>query len=444
MKHRLIIFLITLIIVLSTISISYSEKICPVDGEIFPDDYNFCTIHGVPLEYRPPPTERKPVAPKQSVQKIYIFYDGGKKKVMEFKGFNTDCNGYGNEGIKYTEKGITIKIPWDDVKHILPVYSKAYLNNGHSIESDAFKPENCSKAYTSEIVEKKVIIAGYEKTKKIETKIMLYNIEVIAFSEKNLNEGRMYLDNVEKAKSLKIKYKKKAGELAGEMVFVKGGCFQMGDIFGDGESDEKPVHETCVDDFYIGQYEVTQWQWEKVMGNNPSRFKGGDNYPVDSVSWDDVQEFIQRLNQISSMGYRLPTEAEWEYACRNGGKNVKFPWGQDNPVCLKDSKKGAKFDDNGICDGTGPEPVGSYGQNALGLYDMSGNVWEWVQDVYSKTYMSHSQDNPAYTESTSLRVERGGSWVSEWRHQRCAARDYYLPADGSSVLGFRIVMDEQN
>ena len=115
-----------------------------------------------------------------------------------------------------------------------------------------------------------------------------------------------------------------------EFVFVKGGCYQMGDTFGDGYSDEKPVHEVCVDDFYIGKYEVTQAQWEKVMGNNPSYFKNCDNCPVEQVSWNDIQEFINRLNsKAGGNKYRLPTEAEWEYAARSGEKREKYSGGDD-------------------------------------------------------------------------------------------------------------------
>jgi formylglycine-generating enzyme required for sulfatase activity len=110
-----------------------------------------------------------------------------------------------------------------------------------------------------------------------------------------------------------------------QMVFVQGGCYQMGDTFGDGESDEKPVHKVCVHDFYMGKYEVTQGQWKAVMGNNPSNFSNcGDNCPVEQVSWADVQQFIQRLNSRSGKNYRLPTEAEWEYAARSGGKSEKW------------------------------------------------------------------------------------------------------------------------
>lgn len=109
-----------------------------------------------------------------------------------------------------------------------------------------------------------------------------------------------------------------------EFVFVAGGCYPMGDNFGNGNADEEPVHETCVSDFYIGAYEVTQGQWEKVMGNNPSRFGKGRKYPVEYLSWYEVQEFIRKLNKKTGMNYRLPTEAEWEYAARSRGKKEKW------------------------------------------------------------------------------------------------------------------------
>ena len=108
------------------------------------------------------------------------------------------------------------------------------------------------------------------------------------------------------------------------IVFVKGGCFEMGDTFGDGGIDEKPAHQVCLDDFYMGKFVVTQEQWEAVMGNNPSQFKKGGKYPVENVSWDDAREFTRRLSGLTGLKWRLPTEAEWEYAARSGGKREKF------------------------------------------------------------------------------------------------------------------------
>jgi formylglycine-generating enzyme required for sulfatase activity len=103
----------------------------------------------------------------------------------------------------------------------------------------------------------------------------------------------------------------------------------MGDTFGEGDNDEKPVHKVCLDDYYLGKYEVTQGQWQRIMGNNPARFKNGDNYPVEQVCWNDVQKFIKQLNSQTDGKYRLPTEAEWEFACREGGKKIRFGNGKD-------------------------------------------------------------------------------------------------------------------
>ncbi len=223
-----------------------------------------------------------------------------------------------------------------------------------------------------------------------------------------------------------------------EFVWVPGGCYEMGcgswtsSCYGD----EKPVHEVCVDGFWMGRYEVTQGQWKKVMGNNPSYFKKGDNYPVEKVSWNDAQKFIEKLNAHYGGKYtfRLPTEAEWEYACRSGGKKIKYPWGNElgrnNANC---DGCGSRWDDESTA------PVGSFTPNSLGLYDMSGNVWEWVEDVYSKhAYGQHSRRNPIYTGSGSDRVLRGGSWGSNPRCVRCAHRGVISPGNRYNDLGFRL------
>ncbi len=177
-----------------------------------------------------------------------------------------------------------------------------------------------------------------------------------------------------------------------EFVAVNGGCFQMGDNFGDGMADrEKPVHEVCVSDFVIGKYEVTQGQWRKLMGSNPSKFNScGDNCPVEQVSWNDVQQFIQRLNSQSGRNFRLPTEAEWEFAARSGGKHEKYSGG-DNVDAV------AWYGDNS---GKMTHPVGQKQANGLGLYDMSGNVWEWVSDWYGN-YPIGSQQNSQGTSVNS-------------------------------------------
>lgn len=184
-----------------------------------------------------------------------------------------------------------------------------------------------------------------------------------------------------------------------EFVIVKRGCYEMGDTFGDGEKDERPAHTVCVDDFYIGKYEVTQGQWGMLMRNNPSRFKKGDNYPVEMVSWYDVQGFIQSLYQKTGKRYRLPTEAEWEYAARSGGKREKYAgasrkselgeyaWYNENSrekTLLFWKKKPRRR-----------HPVGQKKPNGLGLYDMTGNVSEWCSDWYGVRYYSHSPKHNA-------------------------------------------------
>ena len=214
-----------------------------------------------------------------------------------------------------------------------------------------------------------------------------------------------------------------------EFIFVKGGCFQMGDIFGDGESDEKPVHEVCIDDLYMGKYEVTQKEWNTIMGNNPSNFKNCDNCPVEQVSWNDIQEYINKLNQKTRKKYRLPTEAEWEYSARSGGKNEKYAGSNDvDSVAWYDSNSGTKT-----------HPVGQKQPNGLGIYDMSGNVLEWVQDWYDSGYYKNSpKNNPKGADSGQYRLLRGASWDSEPQHLQASHRDWTVPSSRSSSFGFRL------
>jgi len=215
------------------------------------------------------------------------------------------------------------------------------------------------------------------------------------------------------------------------VVFVKGGCFPMGDTFGDGGSDEKPVHEVCVSDFSLGKYEVTQAQWKSVMGSNPSKFKqcGGD-CPVENVSWNDVQTFIGKLNTQTGKSYRLPTEAEWEYAARSGGKNEKYAGG-------KDLDSIAWYGDNSSKQ---THPVGQKQPNGIGLYDMSGNVWEWCQDWYDESYYESSpKDNPQGASNSEDRVLRGSSWDGNAATSRVSNRHRYDPFIGHNIFGFRLV-----
>lgn len=203
-----------------------------------------------------------------------------------------------------------------------------------------------------------------------------------------------------------------------EFVLVKGGCFVMGDLFGDGEDDEKTEHEVCVDDFYMGKYEVTQDQYRKITGNNPSKLKRG-KLPVENMSWNDAQNFIHKLNKINGQNYRLPTEAEWEYAARSGGKPEKWA-GTNNK---------SELEHYAWYGGNKTHTVGQKEPNGLGLFDMSGNVWEWCSDWYDKNYYSLSpHNNPHGPSKGSGRVIRGGSASSSAWNVRTADRFGYGPS----------------
>ena len=219
-----------------------------------------------------------------------------------------------------------------------------------------------------------------------------------------------------------------------EFVFIHGGCFEMGDSFGDGNTDEKPVHEVCVSDFYLGKYAVTQGQWRAVMGNNPSYLdECGNDCPVESISWNDAQEFILKLTQRAGKRFRLPTEAEWEYAARNGGKREK--WAGTS----KESELGeyAWYSNNS---GSKTHPVGQKRANGLGLHDMSGNVWEWCQDWYGWDYYQGSANNPQGPSSGDRRVLRGGSWLTGAKNVRTALRTGLDPRVGFANYGLRLVL----
>ena len=217
------------------------------------------------------------------------------------------------------------------------------------------------------------------------------------------------------------------------MIKVQGGTFTMGataEQGSDAESDEKPTHQVTLSDYMIGETEVTQELWKAVMGSNPSNFSG-TNLPVEGVSWDDCQTFIKKLNQLTGKNFRLPTEAEWEYAARGGQKSKGYKYAGSN--ALSDV---AWYWDNSS---SKTHPVKQKQANELGLYDMSGNVWEWCQDWYGN-YGSAAQTNPTGPSSGSYRVIRGGSWSDSASSCRVAYRNIYSPGIRISYLGFRVVL----
>ena len=218
-----------------------------------------------------------------------------------------------------------------------------------------------------------------------------------------------------------------------EMVYVEGGSFDMGATSEQGSDawdSEYPVHSVTLSGYYIGKCEVTQELWEAVMGSNPSYFKGAQN-PVEQVSWNGCQEFISRLNSLTGRTFRLPTEAEWEYAARGGNQSLHYKYsGSDNignvAWCNGNS-------------GSSTHAVGTKSPNELGIYDMSGNVWEWCSDWYGG-YSAGAQTNPQGPSSGSYRVLRGGSWNGSARSCRVSYRGSTDPGNSNSLYGLRLVL----
>ena len=218
-----------------------------------------------------------------------------------------------------------------------------------------------------------------------------------------------------------------------EMVEVRGGTFRMGatsEQGSDADSDEKPVHSVTLNSYYIGKTEVTQALWKAVMGSNPCHFRG-DNRPVECVSWNDCQEFIRKLNALTGQNFRLPTEAEWEFACRGGNNSRGYKYSGSNNL-------GSVAWYNGNS-GNKTHPVGTKAPNELGIYDMSGNVWEWCADWYGD-YSSGAQTNPTGPYGGSSRVDRGGSWCFSVGYCRSSHRDYFNPTIRNINLGLRLAL----
>lgn len=220
-----------------------------------------------------------------------------------------------------------------------------------------------------------------------------------------------------------------------EMVKVEAGSFNMGatpEMQAPYEV-EKPVHRvTLTNNYYIGKYEVTQALWQAVMGSNPSYFKG-DDLPVEQVSWNDCQDFISKLNAMTGKRFRLPSEAEWEYAARGGKKSRGYQYSGSNTlgdVAWYEGNSGSKT-----------HAVGTKQPNELGIYDMTGNVYEWCQDWYG-SYSSSPQTNPIGAVSGSSRVDRGGSWFFTAKHCRSSYRFNLTPGYRLNFLGLRLVLSE--
>ncbi|UCD35147.1 MAG: formylglycine-generating enzyme family protein [Nitrospiraceae bacterium] len=259
------------------------------------------------------------------------------------------------------------------------------------------------------------------------------------------------------------------------MAPVRGGCFQMGDIFRDVPSSEKPVHEVCVDDFYLSKYEVTLGQFREFVNETGYRteaeaqdgchswvgdgfeekvkdhswqktgFPQGEDEPVVCVSWNDVNAYITWLNGKTGKKYRLPTEAEWEYSARSRGKAYQYSWGEGEPAGnVADESAQRELGNLKIWEGYNDghsytAPVGSYRPNVLGIHDLSGNVYEWVQDWQEDDYYARSpKENPRGPAQGTYKLMRGGAWDLQPDTARTTSRYWNIPGARAVCIGFRL------
>ncbi|HDH04252.1 MAG TPA: formylglycine-generating enzyme family protein [Nitrospirae bacterium] len=269
-------------------------------------------------------------------------------------------------------------------------------------------------------------------------------------------------------------------DMSKDMVLVKGGCFRMGDIFSDAPSGEEPVHEVCVDDFYMGKYEVTVGEFRRFVTESgymteaeqqdgchgwvdegaklqkmdidwsDTGFPQTDNDPVVCITWNDAHEYVQWLNKKQGRNYRLPTEAEWEYAARSRGKEYQYSWGNKEPsgniplgnIADESAKKELPRLNirQGYRDGYAyTAPVGSFRPNELGIYDMSGNAYEWLADWQEDNYYANSpRRNPEGPDKGKYRVLRGGAWDLVSETARTTRRHWNIPGARAVCMGFRL------
>lgn len=238
-----------------------------------------------------------------------------------------------------------------------------------------------------------------------------------------------------------------------EFVLVEGGCFAMGDSVGEGDPNERPVHEVCLSDFYVGQYEVTNAQFDQFRPGHDSGTSEGasldqPDLPVVNVSWEDAVAFSKWLSEKSGQLYVLPTEAQWEYAARGGSQMSRF-WGNDpNEACqyanvadMTAKEHWAKWTTFQCDDGyAAAAPVGSFQPNSYGLYDILGNAWEWCQDTYNaEAYGRLPKNDPVFGGAGEYRVMRGGGWSNGPLGIRSSHRVGLSPGFGHHALGFRLV-----
>ncbi len=292
------------------------------------------------------------------------------------------------------------------------------IGEGDSLLSGKKYSESINKYEQAQIYEKKY--TGTEYSKEFDKRAS----SKISEAKARLEKERKEREGIYEVNGVTFK-----------MIAVEGGTFKMGatsEQGSDAYSDKRPVHSVTLSDYYIGETEVTQELWDAVMGTNPSRFKGSKR-PVESVSWNDCQEFITKLNNLTGKNFRLPTEAEWEYAARGGSKSKGYKYSGSNTignVAWYEGNSGNKTHD-----------VKTKQANELGIYDMSGNVWEWCQD-WKGDDSSSSQTNPTGPTSGSYRVYRGGSWYNNAEFCRVSYRNGINPVNTFNLLGLRLSLSQ--
>ena len=311
-------------------------------------------------------------------------------------------------------------------QHSFVVFCDGYESEEGTVKLKASAPSNLQITLTKETIEESSVNETSQRSQK----------RVNQQAEVNLSQPTItnQVTSSVASNSNTISISVKDG-VSIDMVKVEAGTFMMGATseMKDPDIDEKPVHQvTLTNDYYMGKYEVTQALWEAVMGSNPSKYKG-DNLPVEMVSWNDCQEFISKLNSMTGRKFRLPTEAEWEYAARGGKKSRSYQYSGSSNI-----SDVAWYDEN--C-GSTTRAVGTKRPNELGIYDMSGNVWEWCHDWYS-SYSSLSQMNPIGAISGACRVRRGGSWDNSVWYSRSSSRSYDTSDYSRINLGLRLALTE--
>ena len=327
---------------------------------------------------------------------------------------------------------------WDTVKQsnsveLYQAYLDQYPNGFYSriaeiiIKNATSQVENNKKSEKSETIEISSNSANVGQSGLVQTN---GGKKLGGVSARNINENHSPPINTKDIKTVTPNNGVTSDPNVIPMAKIPQGCFKMGSF--QGNSSEKPAHTVCITKpFMMGKYEVTQGQWKAIMNSNPSLYQTSDGNPVERVSWDDIQIFIELLNKKTRLNYRLPTEAEWEYAC-NGTEPRLFCGGDDSNDY---AWYGEEWD-------SGHHLVGTKLPNEFGLYDMSGNVWEWVNDWYAKDYYQRSpKDDPKGPNIGTYRSNRGGSWLNSEKHARSYNRSRNKSSLRRAYLGFRLARD---